>query len=50
VSIQETNQLPTITRGSTISATNFNVDDSEGDQNNGSNSLEDYASDNSNDA
>jgi hypothetical protein len=28
----------------------LNVDDNEGDQNNGSNSLEDYASDNSNDA
>ncbi len=48
--IQETNQLLIIERGSTITATDLNDDDSEGDQDNGYDSLENYASNNSNDA
>ncbi len=50
VSIQETNQLPTIAAGFTVNAIDLNADDSEGDQDNGFDSLEDYASGNSNDA
>jgi hypothetical protein len=36
--------------GFTINAIDLNVDDNEADQDNGFDSLEDYASDNSNDA
>jgi hypothetical protein len=50
VFIQKTNQLPTIVRWSIVSVTCLNVDDSEGDQENGFDSLENYASNNSNDA
>jgi hypothetical protein len=47
MSIQKTNQLSTIAWGSTICTTNLNVDDNEGVQDNGYNSLEDYALNNS---
>ncbi len=50
VSIQETNQLPTIAAGFTINAIDLNANDNEGDQDNGFDNLEDHASDNSNDA
>jgi hypothetical protein len=50
VSIQETNQLPNIAGGFIVNAIDLNADDSEGNQDNGFDSLEDYASDNSNDA
>jgi hypothetical protein len=50
VSIQKTNQLPTIARGFIVNAIDLNADDNEGDQDNGFDSLEDYASENSNDA
>jgi hypothetical protein len=49
MSIRKTNQLPTIAWGSTICTKDLNVDNNEGVQNNGSNSLEDYELDNSND-
>jgi hypothetical protein len=48
--IQETNQLPTIVGGSIICVTYLNVDDNEGDQDNGYDNLEDYVLNNSNDA